>query len=222
MASYLDLDAWPRRAQFEFFKELAEPFWDVCVEVDVTALREICRARGGPSFFEASCFLSLRAANAVPNLRYRLRRGAEPEQDRVLEHGVIRGSCTVLRPDETFGFSYFDYHQDFAAFARGARRAMDAAAASAGLSESGGDDLIYYSVLPWISFTSFRHARAADRNDSVPRLVFGKYHQEQGRWRMPASLSVHHALADGLHAGRFYENFQADLDAAAELIPASG
>ncbi len=29
---------------------------------------------------------------------------------------------------------------------------------------------------------------------------------------MPVSLSLHHALADGLHAGRFFENFQRELD----------
>ena len=31
---------------------------------------------------------------------------------------------------------------------------------------------------------------------------------------MPVSVEVHHALVDGLHVGRFYEMFQARLDAA--------
>jgi len=65
------------------------------------------------------------------------------------------------------------------------------------------DDLIYFTTLPWVSFTSFAHARNRGRGDSVPRIAFGKFMKENARTMLPISVEVHHALMDGLHAGRY-------------------
>jgi chloramphenicol O-acetyltransferase type A len=44
--------------------------------------------------------------------------------------------------------------------------------------------------------------------DSVPRFAWGKYRQEGDKIIMPLSVQGHHAVMDGLHAGKFYEEFQ--------------
>jgi len=208
MPRYLDLDSWNRRQHFDLYKDYEKPFFNICAAVDVTALRELCRRPQGPSFFLASLHLSMKAANEVEPFRYRLR------GDRVLIHDVIHGGSTVLRDDDTFGFGYFDYDQDFERFHRRAAEVLERVRSGPKDLEpnSGQDDLIYYSVIPWISFTSFSHARHFRRDDSIPRIVFGKYYREGERWRMPVSVEVHHALADGLHVGRFFELYQGDLD----------
>ena len=69
-------------------------------------------------------------------------------------------------------------------------------------------DMIHYSALPWVAFTSFSHARNWRREDSVPKIVFGKYTERDGHRLMPVSVEVHHALMDGLHVGRFLERLQ--------------
>ena len=74
------------------------------------------------------------------------------------------------------------------------------------------DDLIHFSVLPWISFTSVSHARRLGTNDSVPKIMFGKHYEAGERRRMPVSIEAHHSLVDGLHVGRFFARFQALLD----------
>ena len=67
------------------------------------------------------------------------------------------------------------------------------------------DDLLFMTAIPWVAFTSFEHPETGDPDDSVPRFAWGMCREEGGRHRMPLNLQVHHALADGLHAGRFYE-----------------
>jgi len=57
--------------------------------------------------------------------------------------------------------------------------------------------------LPWVSFTSFSHARNWRREDSVPKIAFGKFIKKDDRVLMPFSVEVHHALMDGLHVGRY-------------------
>lgn len=204
---WLDLDAWPRREHYELFRHYEQPFFNVCAEVDVTRLVQASRAAGGPSFFVASFHASLRALNEVEEFHYRIREGG------VLVHDVVHGGSTVLRPDGTFAFAYFDYTPDFERFERHAEEVLRAAGQT-GVPidpQDERDDLIHYSVLPWISFTSFAHARRASALDSTPKIVFGRYSQEGASIRMPVSVEVHHALMDGLHVGRFLDGFQERL-----------
>ena len=56
---------------------------------------------------------------------------------------------------------------------------------------------------PWIAFTSFSHARRWGREDSVPKISFGKFIKENDRTLLPFSVEVHHSLMDGLHVGRY-------------------
>jgi chloramphenicol O-acetyltransferase type A len=62
--------------------------------------------------------------------------------------------------------------------------------------------------LPWISFTSFSHARNWGREDSVPKIAFGRFTKENERTLLPMSVEVHHALVDGLHVGRFVNKME--------------
>ncbi len=204
MPTYLDLDRWNRREHFHFFRGYDNPYFNLCAPLDVTPLLELCRQDGGASFFLASLYLSQAAANSIAAFRYRLR------GERVLVHEVIHGGSTVLRDDDTFSFAYFDYETDFQRFqARGREileRARDPAAPLA--PHAGDDDLIHYSVIPWVAFTSFSHARRWGTDESIPKIVFGKHTHDGTARRMPVSVEVHHALMDGLDVGRYFERFQ--------------
>jgi chloramphenicol O-acetyltransferase type A len=80
--------------------------------------------------------------------------------------------------------------------------------------------LIYFTTLPWFSFTSFAHARKRGRGDSVPRIAFGKFVKENERTLLPFSVEVHHALMDGLHVGRYVNRLQEALDNPEDFISA--
>ena len=71
-----------------------------------------------------------------------------------------------------------------------------------------GQDLIRFSVLPWFDFTSISHARSFSVQNSAPQITFGKITEAEGRFTMPVSIHVHHALADGLHVAQFVEQFE--------------
>lgn len=214
----LDLGTWNRRDHFAFYRGYDNPYFNVCAPVDVTRLLERCRSQGGPSFFLASLWASLAAVNEIEELRYRIR------GDDVVVHDRVHGGSTVLVPDGTFRFAYFDHDPDFWAFAEGAADVLEGVRAEMGPLEARPerDDLIHASIIPWVAFTSFSHARRWGTDDSVPKVVFGRHHRDGDADRMPVSIEVHHALVDGLHVGRFFERFQYHLDevAAESLSPA--
>jgi chloramphenicol O-acetyltransferase type A len=207
MPQYLNLNTWSRRIHFEFFKNYANPYFNICARVDVTALLEFTRDHKGISFSIAYHFLSIKAANEVESFRYRL------VGDRVVVHERIHAGTIVLLPDESFTFVYFDYDEDFNRFHADAKVAVEKALAGGPRLDERADqdNLIYHSVLPWFSFTSISHARNLGQVDSVPKISFGKYVKEDGRVMMPVSVEVHHALMDGLHVGKYFELFEGYL-----------
>ena len=42
----IDMNTYPRRAHFDYFRTLQNPMLGVTVDVDVTALRAFCKAEG--------------------------------------------------------------------------------------------------------------------------------------------------------------------------------
>ena len=119
MAEYLDVTKWARRDLFQFFLNFDNPYFNICTRVDVTRLLELLRGRPDVSVTLAYHYFALRVANEIEPFRYRLREG------KVLVHDVINGGTTVLLPNESFNFAYFDYQEDFEKFITEAQRAVN-------------------------------------------------------------------------------------------------
>ena len=201
MVRKLDLETWNRRSHFEIFKSYGDPFFNITAEVEVSALR--CQARErDTSFFAASYFLVLRIVNELEEFRYRIR------GNDVVVHDRIHGACTVLNEDRTFSFCFFDFHPQFEDFEKNCVRVLEENKTAKSLDPRfDRDDVIHSSVIPWVRFTSFEHAKRLGSDDSCPKIVLGKLTEEGGRFVMPISVSGHHALMDGIHAGFFFEKY---------------
>ena len=198
MAKYLDLANWARRDLFEFFIGFDKPYFNICARLDISNLLALLRRRANVSVSLAYHYFALRIANEIEPFRYRLREG------KVIVHDVINGGTTVLLANDSYTFAYFDYEEDFEKFVLEAGRAVkEAQTGNHPFKPTNRDDTVYFTVLPWVSFTSFSHARNWGREDSVPRIAFGKFTKENDRILLPISVEVHHALMDGLHVGQY-------------------
>ena len=208
MSTYLDITTWARRDAFEFFRQFDKPYFNVCVRLDVARLKAALAARDGGGLSLACYFIALRLANVHQAFRLRLEGGC------VRIHDAVHGSTTVLRDDsESFFFAEFDHTTDFDAFVAQAGAAIDAARTMRASFEPRPDDAsrVYFTSLPWLHFTSFSHARNWKREDSIPRFAFGRAQAEGSALWLPMSVEVHHALMDGVHVGRYVQDFEAAL-----------
>lgn len=195
----IDLATWPRRRHFETFSSWQQPHANICAPVDVTALRDAAR-QARASLFASLLYAACHAANEVPELRQRVRDGG------VVEHDVVHPSFTITGTDGHFRFCRGTWDPDPRAFFAGMGAATEAAS-NAELQDLGDDDRLYVTSVPWVAFTSIQHAMP-HAADSVPRIAWGKVEQRDGRSVMPLSLQVHHAVADGVHMGRFFAGFE--------------
>jgi chloramphenicol O-acetyltransferase type A len=202
VGGYIDLDTWKRREHFHLFRGYDRPHFSTTAAVDVSACYEASRGADGASFTLAMLFAAMHAASGIEAFRLRLRDGG------VWCHDAIGIGCTVARPDRTFGFAYFAHEPSFARFAAEGAGELDRARASTTLADDreSDDATLHASVLPWIRFTSFTNAMR--REDSVPKLTFGKRYAEGGAWYVPVCVEVHHALVDGVDVGEFFARLE--------------
>jgi chloramphenicol O-acetyltransferase type A len=206
MTRYLDVNSWARRDVFNFFRDFDKPYFNICTQLDITNLLALLSQRPKMSLSLTYHYFALRAANETEPFRYRLRAG------QVVVYDVIHGGTTVLLPDENFTLAYFDYETNFDTFIAKAERAVSEVLTGDGaFRPDPSDDRIHFTALPWVSFTSFSHARNWRREDSIPKIAFGKFTRDGARTLLPFSVEVHHALMDGLHVGRYLARLEAAL-----------
>ena len=202
MKQKLDLNSWNRKEHFLFFKQMDEPFYGITTTIDCTKAYAKAKALG-ISFFPYYLHKTLSAVNAVENFRYRI------IEDEVYVFDVIDASATVMREDKTFGFSYMAFSEDIKEFAQIVQTEIDRIQTTTGVfTREYPENLIHFSALPWINFSSLSHARSFTWPDSCPKISFGKLTDEKGKKTMPISVHVHHGLVDGYHVGLFLEQLQ--------------
>ncbi len=197
MKQKINLETWNRKEHFLFFKQMEEPFFGVTTRVDCT--KAYAKAKElGVSFFTYYLHKTLKAVNAVENFRYRI------IDNEVYVFDRIDASATIIRDDKTFGFSLMEYDKNLNVFAEITRKEINRIQNTTGLITRDFEvNLIHFSAVPWIDFTSYSHARSFTFPDSCPKVSFGKMIEENGKKTMAVSVHVHHGLVDGYHVGQF-------------------
>lgn len=200
----LDQSNWNRKEHFDFFKQFKEPFFGLVTEIDCTKAYKIAKA-DNLSFFSYYLHKSLVAVNGIEEFRYRI------EGNDVIIHDTIDASSTIGRTDGTFGFSYIPYNENFNVFDASLKKEIDRVQSTSGLGmneNESNNNVVYYSSIPWNTFSSLTHATNFIPGDSVPRITFGKMFQRDDKMVMNIAIYVHHGLADGFHISKYLELFQ--------------
>ena len=200
----IDPASLPRRAHFEYFNSFANPYVGVTVEVDITPLMN-WRSQNGAPFFLSLLYHVAQAANSVPELRQRIRDG------KILEFSRCPTSHTVAKADGTYAYCVLESDMSFDQFLPVAIAAQQRCKESGTIEED--DSAIasfFVSSVPWISYTGLVQPTPHPADSNV-RISWGKYFERGGRIIIPMSLLCHHALVDGRHMARFYDELQALL-----------
>ena len=208
MKTKLDLNTWPRKEHFEFFSKFEEPFFGIVAHIDCTKAYETSK-KNGVSFFLYYLHKTLSAVNAVENFRYRI------ENNEIFIYEKIDASATLTRDDNTFGFSLMPFSTEFETFEKTSKEEIERVRNTTGLFTRNfeADNLIHFSAVPWVDFTSLSHARSFTFPDSCPKISIGKMMiAEDGKRTMAVSVHVHHGLMDGFHVGEFFAKFQEFMD----------
>lgn len=197
----IDMTNDPRRAQYEYFRTFANPYASVTANCDITRLRRTVLENGWP-FFLTALYCAVNAANSVPELRRRIK------GDTVVEYETCISSHTVSLPNGSYCYCELDCSRPFAQYLPYAQAEVEKAKTKQQLDDGEDPDRLFFvSSLPWVSFTGIS-LPVPNPADSNVRITFGKFFEQDGKILMPVNLTVHHALADGIHIAKFFEEFE--------------
>lgn len=198
----IDLTHWKRAVHFRFFKNFDEPFHSLTFQVEVSRALQITKSQNF-SFFNFYVHACLKAVNTIEGFKYRIKNG------QVYLCELVNVSAALPKGDGTFRFSYVEFHPDFKKFDKRMEAEKERIKQQETLFPDRKDDeVIHFSALPWVHFTSLTHARDFSIRDSVPKISVGAAEAHSEKWFMPVSVTVHHGLADGHDIGLFKTAFQ--------------
>ena len=209
----VNLNEWHRATPYHFFKHQDDPHFGWCADVDVTALKSYTQKKKLP-FFLSTVYCITHTVQKIPELKYRIR-----GEDEVILHEVIHPSFTTPALHQLFSFCTLEYDENPAHFfKKGIPKIEHLKNSPANLSEAPRDDVIYMTCIPWVKFSSFYFGNHQPKMDSIPRFAWGKVELQSNKMIMPLAVQLHHALADGLHLGTFYDLFQETLSHPENLL----
>lgn len=215
---YIDMTKYPRLDHFRHFLTMQQPCVSITVQVDITDWLSRLKASGCP-FFLSFQYAVVRAANRIPEFRQRI------VDDKIVEYDYCNPSYIVSLPDDTYRYCNVNVNQPFAQYLEESRVKQDAALHSEHLEEEEGDvlGLLFISCVPWFNYTEAMMPYPGG-SFSNPSFCWGGYRTEKylaledGRvtekvkTSIPVTLFFNHALIDGIHAGRFFDNLSDELN----------
>lgn len=201
----IDLETFPRKDHFLRFQSYAYPYVGATVNVDITEWIKWIKANKKP-FHASYIYCMTRAANRVSAFRQRVVDG------KIIEFDECESGYTVAMPDETYvhcfpGSSEIGYEEFLTNDAKAKKEAMENPTVE---DKDGGIYLYFCSTAPWLSFTDLIQPVPIPA-DTNPRIVNGKYFEENGRIKMPIQVMCNHSLVDGFHLGKFFENLEDEM-----------
>ena len=203
----INLDTWERTTHYKFFKRMDYPHYNICVNIDISNFLTKIEENKIP-FYYAMIYAATYALNLVEEFRYRIR------GEQVIFHNMIHPSFTDMS-DGTDLFKMVTVYMEKSIldFTKKAKEKSDNQTNYFVIADvEGRDDLTYITCIPWVSFTHLSHTISFNKDDSVPRLAWGKYFKEGEKMLLPFSVQAHHSFVDGIHMGKYIDCLQEFLN----------
>lgn len=211
----IDMKTWPRRECYEYYARGSKCMCAISAEIDVGALWE--KTRGSQEDFEiAVMFAIAKVLNAHPEFRV----GYCRENGQLMIWDCINPVHRVFHEDtETFSRVWTKYSDNFAAFREDARRNISAGLALKTVNAHDiPDNNFEISFIPWLRFSAVNTKMSEGGKYFAPIVTAGKVEEENGKAMMPITMQISHAVADGFHIARAFNETQIASRALAESL----
>lgn len=200
----IDEEAWDRAMHCMIFRNSIEPAFCVTFDVDITNFKSKIKKQG-LSFTMAMVFAVCKCANEMEAFRYRFLDGQVVLFDRIDTAFTYLNQETELF--KVVNVPFVDNLKDYCKIA-----ITTAQEQNEYFTGPLGNDVFQCSPMPWVTYTHISHTNSGKKDNATPLFDWGKYHEENGKIKMPISVQAHHSFVDGLHIGQFVDKLQLFLD----------
>lgn len=210
----IDMKTWQRREYFYYFTKMMPTGFNVNVNVDITKTYHAVKV-GGYHFFAAYLFLATKVISQHPEFMI----VSQNEQLGYLDH--LTPSYSLFHADDkSISGMWTDYTDDFKAFHTAYQADVETYQHQHGavVKPNQPQNAYMINMMPWLHFNSYTPLTFNGLPNYLPTIEAGQYREKDGRFTMPVSFTIHHAVADGYHVSSFFKDFQTALSHPEEWL----
>ena len=213
----IDVNNWERLKNYEWFSNFSNSTYGMNVKMDVTKLVKHVKD-SKESFFIDLLFIVLNGLNSVDEMRIRL------VNNKPVIYDDINPAFTVMTKANTFKNVRFNNCKSYREFYDIAHECIENAKI---VSDVRNDEYnpencyneYYITCTPWVNFASVTHPIPDDKaSQCVPRICWGKYTENNGRYELTLNITVSHMFVDGYPLATVFNNIQDLLDRVNEVL----
>ena len=207
----VDIDEWSRGSLFQFYIEKMRIVMSVTVDINVAPLITYTK-KNALKFYPAMIWVVSKVINSHDEFKY-----SWDADGNLIRWDSISPSYTIFnRDDECFSKFVTEYTDDIFEFYQ--RTVDDQRKYQEERAIIGNQPQNFFDVscLPWVKYKHFDVHVFDEGKFLAPVLTWGKYEVQNGNALMPLTMNIHHAVADGFHLSRFFNEVQELIDSYVE------
>lgn len=208
----VDLDTWSRGDLFRFYIDHMRIVMSLTVDIDVAPLLAYTKKKD-LKFYPAMLWVVSKVINAHDEFKY----GWDSEGDLIKWDYISPSYADFHREDEQFTKLVTEYAEDLLVFHSRFMADREKNREVRAIAENQPPNFYDVSCLPWVKYRHFDLHVFDEGRFLAPVVTWGKYEAEQGKLFMPLTMNIHHAVADGYHLSRFFNEVQALISAMDDL-----
>ena len=213
----VELLNWNRLKTYEWFKSFSDSTYGMNVRMDVTKLVRYTK-ENKESFFIDLLYIVLKALNSVDEMRMRL------VNDKPVIFDDINPAFTVMTKTGMFENVRHINHSDFKAFYKISSVNIEKAKEQTEIKKDNYNpencfNEYYITCVPWVDFREFNHPIPDDiASQCIPRICWGKYVENNGKYELTLNITVSHIFIDGFHLATTFNKIQEYLNNVEEIL----
>lgn len=209
----LDMKTWARTPYYNYYAHGSKGMCAVTADLDITALAK----KAG---LDKLYIPLLYCVTKVINARKEFRVGYCKENGELMVWDYVSPIHRVFHPDtETFTRVCTEWKEDYKDFAKGAAADIAAGEKCATLNADEFPDSVFeLSYVPWLHYSSVNMKMSESGKYLAPIVTVGKAEEIGGATKIPLTMQISHAVADGFHIARFFEEVKQEAEKLAASL----
>lgn len=195
------LNDWQRSSHYKVFSRAQKPQFSICSNVDVSNLvgRET-------NFFNHFLFILMKCSNEIEEFKYRI------IDNKVYYFDKLDINFNLLAKNKCFVSHRVAFHDNFNNFDQVVQKIKDSTpeVGELNIDNKEGQNVVITSFIPWTHFNSINEP-IFTQQESLIKIVYGKYSNDGERYTLPVSVTAHHGLVDGVHISKFFSLIEKEI-----------
>ncbi len=201
----IDIETWDRKELFNMYTTDLKIVMNLTVDLDVTKLVNFAKSNGY-KFYPCMIWAVSKVVNSHDEYKYGKKDG------KLVLWDYVSPSFTDFN-EKTKKFNKFvvEYSKDFKTFYSNCQNEREKNKDVSGFIPNQPENVFDITCLPWVYYKNFTmHIETEPR--FFPVVSWGKYVEENGKFKIPVTIDYNHAVGDGYNASMFFNYLQDLLD----------